>query len=497
LAKHKRPLDINTSYNGHSGIDYPYPMWHPLPATGNGYISSRGYNDRGGYNCYVIYDDGQVEGYFHQPDHSGPGTGTAVVEGTTVGYVGSTGNSTGPHLHHEIENPRYTLRPPNDYWNYAEQGGGGYVGGVIAGNQRSVGPSPANGRSDPSTAQPATQQLDPGTVANMDGWVYGENVQGQSIWFRGLYSGDWFWAGGFTDQGTHDLEDLNSTVPAVGPTQRQVGANAANGRSEPTTTVPVTQSLDPGTVADFKGWAHGEEVEGQDIWYQGAHSGDWFWSGGFTEQDPHDLPEVDAEPAPPAYTFEAFDPVVTEVIPCNAANYESGQNGERFPLDQTDVVLHDYGSFNEDTYDGTIAWFQNAAASTSSHFVVSRGHRTQMVSLADRAWHAGALGNDYIGIEIDPVVGQPVGTEGRQETIDSVNLLLDALRAHYGKEVFVYHRHSDFYQTECGDDIHYEDYPQGDIIIDPPVGVLDPALFPELWSIKGELDRAFGEGGVR
>jgi hypothetical protein len=67
------------------------------------------------------------------------------------------------------------------------------------------------------------------------------------------------------------------------------------------------------------------------------------------------------------------------------------------------------------------------------------------------------------------VVGQPVGTPGRQETIDSVNLLLDALRAYYVVDTFAYHRHSEFMSTSCGDDIHFEDYPQG-IVIDPCEG---------------------------
>lgn len=502
VAKHKRPLDINTTYSGHTGLDYPYPMWHPIPATGNGYISARGSNSRGGNFCYVIYDDGQVGGNFHLPDHSGPGEGTRVSEGTVVAYVGSTGNSTGPHLHHEVESPQGHLRPPPDYWNYTEQGAGGYVGGSgggsgpVAGNQRVVGPNPANGRSDPSTSNPATQQLDPGTVANMDAWVYGEDVQGQNIWFRGAYSGDWFWSGGFTDQGTHDLTDVNESEPDVGPTQRQVGANPANGRSEPTTAVPVAQTLDGGTIADFKAWTHGEEVQGQDVWFQGAYSGNWFWAGGFTDQGTHDLPEVtEPEPAPPAYTFEAFDDVVTEVIPCAPENYESGQDGARFPKDQTEVVLHDYGTDGQDTYEGTVAWFQNPAAFTSSHFVVSGEHITQMVSLDDRAFHAGADGNWFVGIEIDPAAGRPAGDPLRDSTIASVNALLDALRAHYEVDEFVYHHHSDFMQTSCGDDVHFEDYPQGGIIIDPPPddGTLDPALFPVLWSIKGELDRAFGE----
>lgn len=464
MAKHRRPFDIATTYAGHSGIDYPYASWTPIPATGNGYVSARGSNSGGGYYCWVIYDDGQVEGNFHLPDHSGPGEGSRVSEGTTVGYVGNTGNSTGPHLHHQIENPRGAARPPDAYWDYAERGPGGYVGGgggAVGNNQRVVGPNGANGRADPSTLNPPTQFLDPGVVATMDGWIYGENVSGNSVWFRGAFSGDWFWSGGFADAGTHDLADLNDTTPPIGPTQRQVGVNPANGRTEPTTSAPVAQTLDGGTIADMKAWTRGETVQGIDVWYQGSYSGNWFWSGGFTDTDPHDLPEViDPEPAPPAYTFAAFHPVVTDVIPCAPTNYESGANGTRFPADQSDVVLHDFGTDGQDTYAGTISWFQNPAAFTSAHFVVSGPHITQMVSLDDRAFHAGADGNWFVGIEIDPAAGRPAGDPLRDETIRSVNALLDALREHYARTVLEYHRHSEFMTTSCGDDIHFQDYPQ-------------------------------------
>jgi len=117
-----------------------------------------------------------------------------------------------------------------------------------------------------------------------------------------------------------------------------------------------------------------------------------------------------------------------------------------------------------------------------------------MVSLADRAFHGGPDANWHVGIEIDPVVGQPDGTPGKAETIASVNAALDALREYYGIETFVYRHHNEFVQTSCGDDIHFEDYPQG-IVIDPPPpgGVLDPAEYPHLFALQEELDRAFGE----
>jgi hypothetical protein len=56
----------------------------------------------------------------------------------------------------------------------------------------------------------------------------------------------------------------------------------------------------------MKGWTHGEAINGNDVWFQGGSSGDWFWSGGFTSQSTANLPEViidppDPEPEPEDY----------------------------------------------------------------------------------------------------------------------------------------------------------------------------------------------------
>lgn len=80
-----------------SGID-----WKPVVAADSGYVKIAAYN-YGGYGNYVIMDHGgdiyTVYGHMNQYVVY---TGQWVDQGTTIGYVGSTGNSTGPHLHFEI-----------------------------------------------------------------------------------------------------------------------------------------------------------------------------------------------------------------------------------------------------------------------------------------------------------------------------------------------------------------------------------------------------------
>src|SRR2546421_4313074 len=96
----------------HPGIDIGMDTGTPIAAAKRGVVSFAGWND-GGYGNFVIIDhgDGTATAYAHQ-SRIGCSVGQVVAQGQTIGYVGSTGNSTGPHLHFEIrvngvaQNPR-------------------------------------------------------------------------------------------------------------------------------------------------------------------------------------------------------------------------------------------------------------------------------------------------------------------------------------------------------------------------------------------------------
>jgi hypothetical protein len=86
----------------HTGIDYPAAAGTTVVAAGRGCVSSAGW-DSGGYGNLVVigHRAGMTSWYAHlarivvRP-------GTCVVAGTPLGTVGSTGHSTGPHLHFEL-----------------------------------------------------------------------------------------------------------------------------------------------------------------------------------------------------------------------------------------------------------------------------------------------------------------------------------------------------------------------------------------------------------
>jgi murein DD-endopeptidase MepM/ murein hydrolase activator NlpD len=102
----------------HFGVDYVAPNGTPVEAVSDGRVISAGWS--GGYGRLVVL--GHAEGYQTRYGHlSGFGkgirSGAPVRQGQVVGYVGSTGLSTGPHLHYEVRkfgsavNP-FKLNPP-------------------------------------------------------------------------------------------------------------------------------------------------------------------------------------------------------------------------------------------------------------------------------------------------------------------------------------------------------------------------------------------------
>lgn len=100
-TKRKHPVLGFT--RAHKGVDFRASTGTPIPAAGAGRVVARSYN-RGHGNFVKIRHNGTYETlYAHMSKFAkGVNVGTAVRQGQTIGYVGSTGLSTGPHLHYEI-----------------------------------------------------------------------------------------------------------------------------------------------------------------------------------------------------------------------------------------------------------------------------------------------------------------------------------------------------------------------------------------------------------
>ena len=97
----KHPID---GYNKmHRGTDFAAPTGTPIMASGDGVVKKAGWCGGGG-NCVKIKHNSSYQTvYAHMSKFArGIKTGVRVKQGQTIGYVGSTGKSTGPHLHYEV-----------------------------------------------------------------------------------------------------------------------------------------------------------------------------------------------------------------------------------------------------------------------------------------------------------------------------------------------------------------------------------------------------------
>ncbi|MFP3986720.1 peptidoglycan DD-metalloendopeptidase family protein [Streptomyces sp. E11-3] len=85
----------------HTGTDFAAPSGTPIKAVGAGTVVSAGWSGSYGNEVVIRHADGHYSQYAHMSS-LGVSAGQSVSGGQQIGLVGSTGNSTGPHLHFEI-----------------------------------------------------------------------------------------------------------------------------------------------------------------------------------------------------------------------------------------------------------------------------------------------------------------------------------------------------------------------------------------------------------
>ena len=326
-----------------------------------------------------------------------------------------------------------------------EYGAGG--GGVVPGaSQRTAGPNGVRRRKAPNTQSAEGEMLAPGTVGNFTGWIRGEVVEGNAVWFQGI-SGDWFWSGGFVEgPNVTGLKDLNPALP-TNPTERTAGPNGARRRTKPTSQSPEAgEMLAPGVVGNFDGWTHGEKVDGNDVWFRGI-SGNWFWSGGFKEG-----PLTDGLPLVPSAPVDPNPPVVVPVDPNNPKGlptytpvYPGAKIGLVAPLtlprgekgippqpveNKIDLVQEHHTGVLEDQ----LGWFStdNSRGSCPNWFIRPNGDVFELIrpgkkpALAGPEWNWRSLGWEIQSVDTGDWHGTP-------EQFEAVAQLLAWIHSYDGK----------------------------------------------------------------
>tara|TARA_B100000886_G_scaffold277213_1_gene201163 strand:- start:507 stop:1802 length:1296 start_codon:yes stop_codon:yes gene_type:complete len=99
----KRMHPILNKIKAHTGVDYAAPTGTPVRTTGDGTVSFRGNNGGYGKLIEIKHSEDYSTRYAHLSRYKkNLKVGNKVSQGEIIGYVGSTGRSTGPHLHYEF-----------------------------------------------------------------------------------------------------------------------------------------------------------------------------------------------------------------------------------------------------------------------------------------------------------------------------------------------------------------------------------------------------------
>jgi hypothetical protein len=347
-----------------------------------------------------------------------------------------------------------------------------------------------NYRKAPDPSGELLRLLEGGKLYDFKGFVKRTPVDGNDVWFVGRYSDGFAHSSGFTDQSTAGLPDLTATLfpaPAtpVSPTsnKRITGQDGVNRRKGPDKNADLIDTFGPDLELTLGGWVEGTDPYGQGnkIWFVGGISGGYMHSSGFTSASTAGLPklpapETVAPPAPkPVYDFVPdFDWV--EKIPANLTNVELG----RAPAKDGKTVIHQMGTPGRDTLGSTINEFKRENSFKSTHFATEGSRCVQMVSLKDRAYHAGTVGNGYVGIETDPYQ--------TAESIATTVKLLAGLKALGYSTVYIRHKDVEGNNTACGTLINLDSYRIVEVVT-PPVTTPPPApVGPDADQVQVFLD---------
>ena len=101
----------------HAGLDFASPIGTPIYATANGVVTEANFNE-GGYGNHVVINHGYgYETLYGHMVRIKARVGQKIKRGEVIGYVGSTGKSTGPHCHYEVHKNGMPVDPVYFFYN--------------------------------------------------------------------------------------------------------------------------------------------------------------------------------------------------------------------------------------------------------------------------------------------------------------------------------------------------------------------------------------------
>jgi murein DD-endopeptidase MepM/ murein hydrolase activator NlpD len=102
----------------HTGLDFTAALGTPIYATGDGRVTTASFDNGGGYGYHVVIKHGYgYETLYGHMVRVKVRNGEQVKRGQVIGWVGSTGKSTGPHCHYEVIKNNEKINPINFFFN--------------------------------------------------------------------------------------------------------------------------------------------------------------------------------------------------------------------------------------------------------------------------------------------------------------------------------------------------------------------------------------------
>lgn len=99
-------------YRAHHGVDYAAPVGTEIKSIGAGTVIAKGYIGGGGHTVKIKHNSAYTTSYMHLSRYAkGVAVGSHVQQGQVIGYVGSTGLSTGPHLDFRVYKNGQPINP--------------------------------------------------------------------------------------------------------------------------------------------------------------------------------------------------------------------------------------------------------------------------------------------------------------------------------------------------------------------------------------------------
>lgn len=244
------------------------------------------------------YDDGTV-GIAAHLNETKMNAGQRFVGGQVIGKTGTTGRSTGPHLHQEcmrtdlMSNGRYGRINPSTYWNRFDKAP------ALLATQRVVLSGGVNEFDAPTTKGRVLRTFKGGDILNFKGYVLGERVNGQNGWLVGT-SGKYFHIGRFTQKNVNGLKNLTpapAPKPSILPQSLKTIGSVVKARKNPyLKSNNLAVEIRPSSTVVCSAYTDaGDSVNGSRVWYKTAVSGYWIHSSLFTTQPTAKLKKI----APP------------------------------------------------------------------------------------------------------------------------------------------------------------------------------------------------------